>query len=485
MRSPRSRSVAAFLALLPVIGEWIWKFAVKPRPFWVHYYDPETAYFYEGLRIAAGRVPNNVDNPGVPVHLVSAAVAFFTGRTPLTYATFIAAAHIFELLLTVGGAWLLVTTLLRDAPPLAVVTAIWTWFMAPQALEYLFVWSPEGFFFGLGVVALAAIAASLSSPRDARRDALAGAGIGLLVATKFLFGVWGVALCIAYFAARDRPLRRCATAAVAAIAAFLIGTCVAAPRYGSMVSWLFRLAANSGTYGTGRRELPHLAEVIAGYSHQMLTARGWLLWLAIVAALGVATFLRGSKALRPLLVFAFTAAAISVTIAMRAPQFRYLFPVALCAVLIVASSADLLRAHRSAAIAVTIVAGLLLAKAIAGDVRDHRARIDSLVALHDEVAAEVNRIAPGGVVLYGWRFPTPSFALRVNASREVELAEIASRYPREGHYDDWRRRVVLPPGATRWDVLVIDESLLSEFPQPVGPTVARFGTFRLVLPPAR
>jgi len=56
-----------------------------------------------------------------------------------------------------------------------------------------------------------------------------------------------------------------------------------------------------------------------------------------------------------------------------------------------------------------------------------------------------------------------------------DLAAIAARYPREGHYDPWLRRVFLPPGAARWDVAVVSHADLRAF-QSAQP-VARINDF--------
>lgn len=479
------RNVSAAIALLPVVAEWIWKTVIHPQPWWVHYYDPETSFFYEGLRIASGHSPVNIDNPATPLQLVSAAISLVTGPSPLSFPRFIVIAHVFGLLLTIAGVFLLAHTLLRDVPPLLAVTAIWTWFMAPQALEYQLVWCGEMFFFGFGAAALAGVASSLVNPADTRRDALAGAAIGVLIAVKFVFVAWIGALCVAYLFARVRPVFRSLVATASAAVAFFITTAVAWPRYPAMARWLVRLATNSGYYGNGRRELPSLSQVVSSYVHVVVTSKAWMVWLAIVVVCAAATWLRGPRNVRPVIVFAAAASGAVLVMAVRSPQFRYLFPIALCALLIVAVSAPVLRERRVASSVLGVLAALLLAKAISGDMRDHRSRIESLVPLHDEVAAAVARVAPNGVVIYGWRFPTPSFGLRINATNDAQLAEIETRYPRQGHYNDWVHRVVLPAGADHWDALVIDRAMLPEFPGPVGRAVEHFNQYDLILPPGR
>jgi hypothetical protein len=465
MRSARSRNLTAVLALGPVLALWIWKVFVRPRPFWVHYFDPETSFFYEGLRILAGGSPFNVDNPGTPVQLASAAIALFTGTSPLSYPTFIAAAHACGLALTVAATFLLVHTALRDAPPAAALAAIWTWFLSPQAFEYQMVWSPEIFYFGFGVLGIVAIARALSVD-DVRRDALAGAAVGLLIATKFVFIGWLAALCIALWS-----VRRALIAVAGAVGAFGVVTAVAWPRYPAMAAWLTKLAMNSEMHGRGSRGLPLLSDVLGGYAHTVLTAKAWMLWLLVVLVCGVLAYRDGSKRL---VIFAASASAIVAVMAMRAPAFRYLMPISLCAVLVVG-----LARRRTAVLAV--LAALLLTKAIRRDIDDHRTRIDSLFALR----ARVESALPSGTVVYGWRFSTPSFALRINATNDAQRNEIARVYPSEGHYNDWTREIFLPPGASRWDVLVIDESLLPGFPEPVGRTAGQFGTYRMILAPGR
>ena len=461
----RSRNLTAALALLPVVALWVWKTVIHVRPFWVHYFDPETSYFYEGLRIVHGGSPFNVDNPATPVQLVSAAIALFTGTSPLMYPAFIAVAHAFGLLLTIGGAFLLAHTLLRDAHPAIAIAAIWTWFLSPQALEYQLVWSPEMYFFGFGALAIVAIVRALDAP-DMRRDALAGAAIGLVIATKFVFLAWLVALCVALFS-----VRRALVALAGALVAFAAITAVAWPRYSAMASWLMKLATNAGMHGRGPRGVPRLAEVAGGYAQTILTSKAWMCWLLVVMVCGVLAYRGGAKRI---VVFAATASALVAVMAMRAPAFRYLMPIALCAMLVVALT-------RRRPIVLCAIAGLLLAKAIARDASDHRTRIESLTSLR----ARVERALPPGVVVYSWRFSTPSFALRINTTNDALRNEIATRYPREGHYNDWTREVFLPPGARAWDVLVIDEALLPGFPQPVGRTIAKFEQYRVVLPPGR
>ena len=59
------------------------KLLLRPRPFWVHYYDPEVIYFIQGLHLLRGEVPTNIDHPGTPLQLLSALLGAITGPSLL------------------------------------------------------------------------------------------------------------------------------------------------------------------------------------------------------------------------------------------------------------------------------------------------------------------------------------------------------------------------------------------------------------------
>ena len=106
-----------FLALAPITGEWIYKVFINPRPFWVFYYDPETIYFYSGLELLNGQIPNNVDNPGTPVQLISAGLLTLIGRNPMNFDCFRVSAYVFSQILMILTCWVLLKTLLLRLPP--------------------------------------------------------------------------------------------------------------------------------------------------------------------------------------------------------------------------------------------------------------------------------------------------------------------------------------------------------------------------------
>ena len=153
----RSALVIAVLGFLPFAGTWVYKVWVAPRPYWVHYYDPETIYFFCGLELLEGRLPHNLDNPGAPVQALSAAVLACTGRSPLAFDRFRLTVYCLTALLTFAACLLLVRTVLAGLPRVSQVAALWVYFLCPQSLEYAAVWSPETLYFPAGALAVAAL----------------------------------------------------------------------------------------------------------------------------------------------------------------------------------------------------------------------------------------------------------------------------------------------------------------------------------------
>ena len=212
----------------------------------------------------------------------------------------------------------------------------------------------------------------------------------------------------------------------------------------------------------------------------VVTSRVWLLCAVLVVVLAMVHYRREQL---PLIVFVVCAIVFTLLGARANPSFRYLLPAALAMVVLLASGAapasgaEMPAAgsgRRSTFIAITALFALAMIKGIVNDVSAHRRRIESGLALHDAIV----RAAPrDGIVIYSWRVPMPSFALRVMTNERRDHDEIATRWPREGHFNDWTREIVLPPGAKRWDYLVISPELLRVFPEPAGAPIARAGPY--------
>lgn len=432
---------AAVFALAPILGSWFLKTLIWPRPFWIFHFDPETIYFYSGLSFLRGRLPANVDNPGTPVQLISAAIAALTGATPLRYEQFLAVAHTVGLLLSLGGALVIFYAVMAGASPLLRITAVWAYLVAPVALERLGIWSPEVFYLPLGALILAAFRFWLDSPSP-RKAVAVGMLVGLGVATKFTWLIWAPALVLAMLSAGRLFHASLASGGVAA--GFVLGTIPVAFAYGTMFRRLLFLS------GAGHREQT--------WPVLLATSRSWQLLLGAMVVLAVWHFRRARL---PWAVFGVALFAFGLLAITRNPAFRYLLPTAFAPVALLAFVSTSAKLTRSVQVAVLALTAVLLARTFVNDVRAHRGKIEDEQALRTEIEAAVPRDA---TVIYGWRLPIPSFALRVMASDPRDLQEISRRYPREGHFDRWNGVIVLPTGAQRWDYLVVLDRDLRRIP---------------------
>jgi len=447
------RALVFIAAIVPLVVDWCLKVLVFPRPFWIQYYDPETIYFYSGLRMLRGLVPENVDNPGTPLQMLSAVIALFTGRSPLQYERFIVVAHTLALLAAIAAIVLLLCTILRDAPPLLQIAGAWLYFLAPQALERDDIWSPEWLLFPAAVVALALLWRWRRDPSPSRA-ALAGIAIGAGIAVKFVFLGWAPAVILAMLVARR--VRDAFTAAIGIALGFLVATLPIMRVYDLMIARLVALSAG------GR-------DADLSWSTLFTTARLWV-FILMVIAIG-ATRIRREQL--PFVVFALSAIAFTFIGARTNLNFRYLLPagLAMIAIFAVFASTKPRVAWQFAIIALFTIA---MAKTIANDVAAHRRRIAEGV----EARATIERAVPrDGVVVYSWRMPIPSFALSVMTTERRYHDELAKRWPRDGSFNDWTHTIYLPPGAKRWDYLVISPEMRREFPERIGPYVANAGAY--------
>lgn len=429
MRDTLRRIAVAVVSVAPATIDWVAKVVVWPRPFWVYYYDPETIYFYGGLHLLRGRLPANVDNPGIPLHVLSAGIAALTGPTPLRYAQFLAAAHTLALMATIGAVVLLLATVLRDAPPLLQIAGVWTYFLAPQAFERLDIWSPEAFYLPLGAAVLALL--------WGRRPVAAGVIIGVAIAAKWIFLPWagaGVAALLVGRRARD---------------AFLLGAAC-------LVGFVLSIAPVFAAW-------PRMFHLVMNPNEQswallFATAHGWAIWSAVTAIFVVAT-LRLTDL--PAVTFAVIVISLTFLGAARNPAFRYLLPAAIGMLALFAVASSTRRAGPFIQGALLLLAGALSVKAVRDDLAAHRSRVSSSETLRARIEGVTPRHA---VVLYGWRVPEPSFALRVMADDAADLEAIATLYPRDGHFNPWTRQVHLPPKVSYADYVVVSRADLANFP---------------------
>jgi hypothetical protein len=498
-QEPRlSSTLVLLLAFLPLTVEWAYKVFVYPRPFWIFYYDPETIYFYGGLQLLNLQMPSNVDNPGIPVHILSALLSTSTD-SPFDLDQFRLRAYVVSWLLTLAAGYLSLRTLLVDLPPVLQIAGLWTYYLCPQSLEYTNVWGPETLYFPAGVTVLATVWTGYRQGLAPKRATWIGVAIGLACALKFAFLAWAAAIVFTVSVAppQDSATRIRLVGAIVGggILGFVATTCVVAPRYGYMLDWLWKLGSRSGPYGAGEAGIPAVSILFTNLLETVRSSKGWYLWLS--GSLGwLACQLwslrrRGRQVPRfavGLGCFAVCALVLSHLMMARHMALHYLLPVGLCGLLLFSLCSRLALARRPAwlQVAVLLFGGVLLGKHLYGDVLSHRHRIAEGEAERAGVDQALQNLATSGqapVVVYGFRASRPSFALRINTTDPAHHAIISREFPNEGHLS-WDRSIVLPSGKLQWDYLVLDSSDdLRNLPEPVGPVLAKPEGFQIVAAP--
>ncbi len=496
---PIRRDVSIVLiALSPVLVGWFVKVFVFPRPFWAHFFDPEMIFWYGGAALLGGRLPANVDQPGFAVHYLSALFVKASGSSPLPEMVdrFRVMGYCATILLIFLGAVLLTRTCLRDMPLPLKGAALAGYFLAPTALQWTTVWTSEAFYFPLGCLVLAAAWNDFQRQR-LRSAFFFGASLGLAVSLKFLFLSWIPGLLLALSVVSPKGIvartRRVVAGVGGILVAFFVMTGFAASRYPYMTRWIIGLASHSGDYGKGTTEILGPAEALKGLVRWISSARGWWLWIAAFSVVVVVGFWKSSKELRrDPIALGFTGFAIPAFLfgawggCRHTDQLRYLLPPALLSIVLPLIAWQYVRFRSGARFlegaggAILVVTLAILAKAAVLDVRVHRSWTADAAGKNASLTAILQRewkSATPPVLLIGWRFPAPSFALRIFAETAEQFDSIESRFPREGHYNPFRRQILLPAGSQSWDVAILREDEVKGFPTKLPPPVGYIGEF--------
>jgi hypothetical protein len=486
------------LAFAPLVGLWTYKVYWHPRPFWAHYYDPEAIYFYSGMEIVSRIVPSNVDNPGTPVQLLSAGIISFVGRDPFEFDRFRITGYWISGILSLGAAFLLARTILISLPLSLQVACLWSYFLSACSLEYATIWSPEALYYPVGVLALCLLVSACSRPTLASFLA-AGLAVGLCCAVKFTFLAWVPALSLAFGVAGGPgwgKRLRCGIVGLAGVAmGFVLATAPVIHRYGKMLSWLWQMATRSGPYTSGVQEMPSLSLVLGNLRAAVLSAKLWhgflLLTLVVVVAELIRLGRRGQlqRNWLALAAFAVTSIILSYALAARKLELRYLLPAGLSAtfLLVVALRLYSARPPRWLQMALLVGTGFALCKGILLDVQCHALRIQECAASRRQIDETLDRLAkikPAPIIVFSFRAPQPSLALRIMTGDARYHEAIGRRFPREGHLT-WEGTADLTgTGADRWDFLVVEECRSHDLAIRLGPEIARAGDFVIYAPPA-
>jgi len=486
-------TLSAFLILAI---DWIYKIVINPRPYWIFRYDPEMIYFYGGLNLLKGRLPGNVDNPGIPVHLLSAGLLYLTGYGPLEIDHFRMLGYIVAFILYIVVAFLLLRIVLRNLPAAIQIAGLWTYFMCPQALEYNNIWSPELFYFPVASLVLVAMWGGDWHKFSYGRIFTIGLMIGLCCSVKFLFLAFIPALLISllfipYINWIER-LKLISFGTLGIIFGFIVATIAVAPLYYKMFSRLWSFASHKGVYGSGAFGIPDFKTITANLRSVLFSAKGWHLWIiASLSLLGVGIWRviksknRMPKRIVFLTIFSITAFPISYVLAAKTPNMplRYILPTGVIGLLVFAAAMRLMPPHwlKKLQIPIIILACVLIFKHINVDINSHKRRIYEGLKMRHQIETTIEKLnndKTKATIIYSWRVPEPSLALRLGAN-EKQLRVIEDKFPWEGHYNPWLRKIYLPYKSSCWNYLVIRKDQITEFPEQLGPALATIGEYRI------
>lgn len=493
--SRRWLGVAALaLALLPVVSEAVAKVFIVARPYWVHYYDPETIFFYDGVRLARGAAPFNVDHPGAPTQFLSAMLVLLAGDDPLEIDGFRRAGYLLAMIGVVLGAVVLHRAILRHLHPLLEMTALWVWFSFPTVLRWTGVWTTEALYLPFGALAIAA-ALRFDADRTSANAVFLGVCLGVLVSLKFLFAAWLPAGVVLALVGGDLSwpsrLKHAGVLLLSAVSGFFVLTLPSVPRYPYMAAWFWKLASRTGEYGSGSQSFLSISQGLSRVVDWSLTAKGWYALFAVgILALVIATVRsrRDERKWDGAALFALTAFAFSSLAVFRAnDNGRYMLPSGLAALMVFSLALARWPAWGRLrwAVGTATLAGCLLTRALAQDYESERAWAGHGPRLRNCV--ERILIASGvsleqSVIVYSFRFPDPAFALRIMTSNEGDLRRVEERFPRTGHYNPWTRELHLPGLLDHWDALVIAEQDVAGIPFAIGRVLGRADGYVVLAP---
>jgi hypothetical protein len=336
--TPFPRAVlVTVIAFAPLAIGWVYKEYVHPRPFWCHYYDPESIYYHAAQELARGQLPRNLDNPGTPVQMAGLGILAVTGNDPLAYSSFLAVAHPLAALLSFAAGLLLARRVFAGLPLPLQVAGLWVYFLCPQSLEYDNVWSPETFYFPVGSLFLVGLWDLARQETGARRLWTAGLALGLCCSVKLTFVAWVpaflLALAVGNGVSTHGRLFRVGHGLAPTAGGFFLATLPVIAGYPYLVAWVWRLATHSGPYGYGPAAPPNLADTLANWRVVLESAKGW--WLLFAVCLLVVLWSAARRAKQAgaaadgrlfLLTFALAALAASFVLVSRQVALRYLLP---------------------------------------------------------------------------------------------------------------------------------------------------------------
>jgi hypothetical protein len=485
---------AAAIALLPIGADWIYKVFLSPRPFWAFYYDPETIHFYGSLRLLAGERPLNTDNPGTPLQMLGAVISLLTGRSPLDFESFRFTGYLVGIGLISLSVFFLVRTFTRNQPFVFKFSLLWMFYIAPASLLYLTIWSPELLYLPCGALALILGWQNFSRPGSVIRSGVFGAAVGLCIAVKFTFLAWVPAVFLSS-AVRSKgephPLRKRILPSMAGIVVgFVSATLPIISTYPSRLRWLISVPTHSGPFGQGGNSLPSGWELLTNTYRLVVPSLDWHLCVLALMLAVAAVIVRRGKSLDPAIlamaVFAIVAHISTFILALAARHVspRYLLPGGLTGLVLltVALTTAPQKRVRDLTFAVPVILGVLIVLHVFKDIRINDRLINDQMMLRSKIEASLYRhdnAWPEHTVIFGWRVPEPSFALRIMTENRDDQNLISDKYPREG-YIDWGGKVQLPVASSRWDYAVLKSENISSLVPYTGRVIDRANEYSII-----
>lgn len=502
MEFERKTFFYACIAFLPIFLYWLFKEFIDVRPYWVFYDHIETLYYYTSRELLEGLVPHNTDNPGTLVQILGVPVVLLSEADPKNYELFLKVAHILVLTLSFLSSLLLIKVTKQNSNGVLSIGSVWIYFSFLVSLLYLQVWGPEPFYYIFGVIFIAVLfwVFEEDSKITSLKLAVLGFSLGLLVSIKFTFLAWVPALCFVVFIVELKQgffiaSRQVIISVLGLFVGFFVVTFIVREKYTYMFGWIFKNATRNGAYGAGELVLPSVSVALDNWWSFVSSSKGWILIIAFMlfVVFKEVFSLRKTDPQRAnfilyIAIFAVCSIMFSLLFVVRSYAQRYMLPVGLSGVMIYIIFTNVIRDKGAVYHYVACFAlALLLVKSINNDYNNYRLKIQSQKSLRIEAVNEIKKLSKQfsikqPVVIYGWRFPSPSFALRQQAHFEHHQLEVDLLYPNEGHFTPWPNgyRFRIPKNQTDWDFAVIRDDYLEHLKIDAFDIVSQISNYKII-----
>jgi hypothetical protein len=500
------RLFAAAVAMLPLVGYFVFVTWLRPvSPFFANY-DPEFQYLLNSLEAFKGRAYFYADHPGGPLEAMGTAiygltfpflgmrvgdfVDFHLGHPRV----FLTLAHGVILVLSLlTTAYVLETWSLRGrSSPLFLGAAVALTYFAvhPMAFDSLVVWSHNSLSFALGTILLAMLYRLLTDlpPRQSvplKSLAALSLGMGFMSAITIYLAasIAGCLVIVAVWAGlagvpRREMWKALGVVVLGSLAGFVVGILPLWQRMPVFFDWIGALLTHRSAYLLGAPDQPLLARWTANLV-ELTRALPALVGSSIVlAVLALIAIVRRSKDWRRhaaswavIAGLLFQSLLLSVFI-LDHPKPDYMLAVAAVMPVLVMAVLDIYRQDGSIGRVLRVAATVFILSGVAVNLiaamtqhADRATTIERIASkttlLQEEYARQEGRDARSLVVVwtYGTYAPCFSWWFGNDATDNAFRREIGQLCPRQLALDIWSEQVVPRQGARRieqtpWDMII-------------------------------